>query len=103
MDKKRQRKLSRLTFIEDLRVALPIIAMGLAAFASLVYVVHIGIGPTVHATCRYQYFVMSPNKFSAGSAVAICKLPNGGFASVTEPVGWTQPDFDSETYIIIPK
>ena len=103
MDNKRQRRLSRLTFYEDLRVALPIIVMGLGALASTVYVIYIGIQPTVHANCRYQYFVISSSKWNAGAAVVICKLPNGKLASVTKPVGWVAPEFDSEMDILIPK
>ena len=89
--------------MEDLRVTLPIIAVGLTALASLVYVIYIGTQPTVHATCRYQYAVISPSKFNAGSAIVICKLPSGKLISITKPVGWTAPEFDSEMDVMVTK
>ena len=103
MDNKRQRRLSRLTFYEDFRVALPIIVAGLVMLAVMAYVTNIGNQPTVHATCRYQYFVISQSEWNAGAPVVICKLLNGKLASVTKPVGWVAPEFDSEMDILIPK
>ena len=103
MDNKQQRKLSRLAFYEDLKVALPIILAGFSGLASLVYVIHIGTPTTVVATCRYQYFVFSPNEWNGGTVVVICKLPDSKFASVTKPAGWTPPEFDAEMEIYIPK
>ena len=103
MDKKQIRKLWRLGLFENLKVALPIIAVGLAMLASLVYAIQIGTGPTKLATCIYQYSVISPNKWQAGTAIAVCKLPNGGLASIQKPAGWIPPDIGAEMDVLVPK
>ena len=103
MDKKQIRKLWRLGLFEDLKVALPITAVALAMLVSLVYAIQVGTGPTKLATCIYQYSVISHNEWQAGTATAICKLPDGGLASIQKPAGWIPPDIGSEMDVLVPK
>lgn len=103
MDKKRQRKLSRLMLFDDLRIALPLIAVGLPVIAAFGLVIYQATLPTKLVTCRYQYFVISPSKWNPGAAIVMCKLADDRIISFTKPEGWIAPEFDSEMEVRIPK
>ena len=58
---------------------------------------------TIHTTCKYQYFIISPDKFSSGTATVFCKLADGNIVSNIKTVPWIPPIIDSEMQIDIPK
>ena len=103
MDRKQQSRLTRLVFFDDLRIALPIIALGLAVTAALGLAIYQVTLPTKLVTCRYQYFVISPSKWNPGAAIVICKLSDDRIISFTKPAGWVEPAFNSEMEVRIPK
>ena len=58
---------------------------------------------TVRKTCKYQYFIVSSEKFSAGTAIVFCKLADGRIVSGYKIAPWMPPVFDAEMEIDIPQ
>ena len=61
------------------------------------------IRATVHTTCKYQYFVISPGKFTAGTAIVFCRLADGRIVSEHKTAPWLPPAIDADIEIDIPQ
>ena len=57
----------------------------------------------VRTTCKYQYFIFSPGKFSAGTAIVFCKLADGRIVSGYRTAPWMPPAIDADMEIDIPQ
>ena len=83
-------------------IILPVLIL-LVFAVSMVWYYSNAFRATIHTTCKYQYFIFSPDKFSAGSATVFCKLADGSIVSTIKTAPWAPPTIDSEMQIDIPK
>ena len=83
-------------------VILPILIF-LTFATSMIWYYSNAFRATINTTCKYQYLIFSPDKFSAGSATVFCKLADGSIVSTVKIAPWIPPAIDSEMQIDIPK
>ena len=89
-----------LSLFEDLILPL---ALLVTLAATMIWFYSNAFNATVHKSCKYQYFIVSPDKYSAGTAIVFCKLADGRIVSGYKTAPWMPPAISSDMEIDIPK